>query len=768
MNKNFVRALFASTCFVTVSGAWAEANAAAVAAPGIPVVADGIGGVVTGAKGPEAGVWVIAETSDLPTRFIKMVVTDDQGRYMLPELPKGKYQVWVRGYGLVDSKRVDGTPGTNMNLTAVQAPNAKAAADYYPANYWEALMTVPAASEFPGTGPKGNGISPAMQTQQQWINAMKGGCHQCHQLGDAPTRVLLDNTPEGWAERLTKARGLGDQALGDHGQDFADTMSNRMTQFGRARGLGMFADWTQKIAKGALPPEAPPRPAGLERNIVVTSWDWSNGRYNHDNVSTDRHDPTVNANGPIYGIIGMYGYVEILNPTTHSQEEFGYKVNLNKNVEILPKDQVPDAFPHNPMLDRHGNLWITDLGRYGGPKPGSAPPPPVAAYCTDVTNKYAKYWPQPGQARNTAVHYDPKTKAIEGVPMCNGMHHLMFASDRKNLYFSGGGSVNGSSVMSWIDIDAWNKTKDAKASVGWCPMVLDTNSTNPSKVAALTDVAITPDRTQWNEPARSAGGNDPEAGGGGAPRAAVPATPFDAKKDTHVNGGLYGIDADISDGSMWAVKTNPFPSGIVRFHPGSNPPETCRTEFFEPTKLADGKNYEAFNGRGMSVDSKGVAWVAFANGRLGKLDRAKCKVLSGPTVANGQQCPEGWSYYDTPGPKYAGVVGGSADFHYLMWVDLHDTLGFGKDVPIVAGSNSDSLLAFDAKAEKWNVLRVPYPRSFHTRGMDGRVDNTSTGWKGKGVLATYASQPVWHQEGGEDASGPQLVKFQVRPNPLAY
>ena len=62
-----------------------------------------IGGVVTGPNGPEAGVWVIAETTDLPTKFAKIVVTDDQGRYVIPELPKAKYKVWVRGYGLVDS-----------------------------------------------------------------------------------------------------------------------------------------------------------------------------------------------------------------------------------------------------------------------------------------------------------------------------------------------------------------------------------------------------------------------------------------------------------------------------------------------------------------------------------------------------------------------------------------------------------------------------------------------------------------------------------------
>ena len=101
---------------------------------------DDIGGVVTSAKGPEAGVWVIAETTELPTRFARIVVTDDQGRYVLPDLPKGNYSVWVRGYGLVDSVKVKAAPGKILNLKAVAAPNEAAAAEYYPAIYWYSML----------------------------------------------------------------------------------------------------------------------------------------------------------------------------------------------------------------------------------------------------------------------------------------------------------------------------------------------------------------------------------------------------------------------------------------------------------------------------------------------------------------------------------------------------------------------------------------------------------------------------------------------------
>src|SRR5438445_7971422 len=117
---------------------------------------DDIGGVVTSTNGPEAGVWVIAETTDLPTRYAKMVVTEDQGRYVLPDLPKANYSVWVRGYGLVDSPKVQAAPGKMLNLTAVKAPSEAAAAQYYPAIYWFAMMKVPDKSQFPGTGPSGN------------------------------------------------------------------------------------------------------------------------------------------------------------------------------------------------------------------------------------------------------------------------------------------------------------------------------------------------------------------------------------------------------------------------------------------------------------------------------------------------------------------------------------------------------------------------------------------------------------------------------------
>src|SRR5258708_2672198 len=168
-----------------------QLNAQQAGAAAIHVGANDIGGVVTGPSGPEAGVWVIAETTDLGTKMAKMVVTDDQGRYVMPDLPKAKYSLWVRGYGLVDSAKVQSEPGKTLNLTAVKAPDEKAAAQYYPAIYWFAMMKIPDKSQFPGTGPNGNGISPQMKDQGEYLDMVRtDGCVTCHQLGNKATREI--------------------------------------------------------------------------------------------------------------------------------------------------------------------------------------------------------------------------------------------------------------------------------------------------------------------------------------------------------------------------------------------------------------------------------------------------------------------------------------------------------------------------------------------------------------------------------------------------
>ena len=162
--------LIAAVLSVTRPGHGARKPAAA-----IPMDSTDIAGVVTSSKGPEAGVWVIAETKDFGTGFRKMVVTDDQGRYLVPDLPKANYSIWVRGYGLVDSAKVQAAPGKQLDLKAVIAPSAKEAAQYYPAAYWYALLHIPPKSDFPGTGESGNGISERIKSQADSRIPIPGG-----------------------------------------------------------------------------------------------------------------------------------------------------------------------------------------------------------------------------------------------------------------------------------------------------------------------------------------------------------------------------------------------------------------------------------------------------------------------------------------------------------------------------------------------------------------------------------------------------------------
>ena len=182
------------------------------AAQAVAIDNDDIGGVVTGPKGPEAGVWVIAETNDLPTNLLKMVVTDDQGRYVIPDLPTANYQVWVRGYGLVDSPKLRAKPGQTVNHTAVMAPNDAAAAHYYPAIYWYAMLTIPPASDFGGTTD-----IPKNVTRTTWIARMKNvDCVGCHQLGQESTRTIpaqlgtFETHADAWVRRVQSGQ-FGEQ-----------------------------------------------------------------------------------------------------------------------------------------------------------------------------------------------------------------------------------------------------------------------------------------------------------------------------------------------------------------------------------------------------------------------------------------------------------------------------------------------------------------------------------------------------------------------------
>ena len=697
-----------------------------------------IQGIVNGPTGPEAGVWVIAETSEFDTSFRKIVVTNDTGHFLVPDLPAASYQVWVRGYGLLDSPQTPARPGDEIELTVAAAPTPKEAASIYPANYWYSLLEVPPASDFPGTGPRGNGIGTAMRTQADWIDRLKDGCQLCHQLGNQATREMpmldlgdFDSTSDAWEYRI-QAGGAG------------PAMAAEINRMGRPRALQLYADWSDRIAAGELPP-IPPRPQGKERNLVLSMWGWGHPRgMVHDEVSTDKRNPTLNANGPIYGVGGA-GLV-ITDTRTHRSVRMDLPTRIERPRRSNSYQGASTAIPslywgnepaglqsrsaHNPMMDDKGRLWITQSVR----------PNDVPTWCLEGSDHpSAKYYPIQHRAESRQVsYYDPETESFVLVDTCYFTHHLQFADDENDTLWLSGSTE----AIGWLNTKLYDETGDERASQGWCPTVIDTNG----------DGTIT---KPWNEP---------DAGGD---------VKINPNLDTRV-GSLdkfkraYGVIPH-PDGSVWISRRFEAPGRLIRLDLGDNPPETCISEVYEPpfqNSSIDSMNW-GYGPRGIDVDRDGLIWTALGgSGHMASFDRDKCEVRNGPT-ATGQHCAEGWTLYPTPGPKLKGVEGSAnADYHYYNWVDQFNTLGLGNDVPIATGTTSDALLALEPETGEWTIMRVPYPLGFYSRGLDGRIDDPNAGWKGRGVWSSFNTGSPFHLEGGKGATS-EIVRFQMRPHPLA-
>jgi hypothetical protein len=498
-------------------------------------------------------------------------------------------------------------------------------------------------------------------------------------------------------------------------------------QMGVRRALEMFADWTDRIEAGAVPP-APPRPQGIERNVVITIWDWADPEaYLHDVVSTDRRDPSVNAWGPVYGALELSkDYTPVLDPRTHTASQIPLSVRdpsigPSQGPEMAqPSIYFGDEAPwdsktnvHNPMIDQDGRVWLTarvqgrenpDFCRAGSDHPS------------------AQRFPLDAAGRHLGV-YDPSTGQYTTIATCFSTHHLMFAMDEDNtLWTSGGGQAVG-----WLNTRMFLETGDEAASQGWTPLILDTNGNG------VRDEYVGP--------------NDP----------------IDPTRDKRIAAGFYAV-APAPDGSVWASSLG-YPGAVVRLMPGERPEETALAEYYELPLGPDGQPVEGFSPRGMDVDRNGVAWVALASGHLGRFDRSRCRApLNGPQ-ATGQHCPEGWTFHVEPLPQLGGVeTPGSAEASYYTWVDWWGALGLGENVPIETGNASEGLLVWNDGA--WVVLRVPYPLGFYTKWMDGRIDDPDAGWKGRGVWSTISTRTPFHMEGGQGTTS-KVIKFQMRPDPLA-
>jgi hypothetical protein len=681
----------------------------------IAIDGDDIGGVVRGSNGPEVGVWVIAETVELPTKFARIVVTDDQGRYVVPDLPIAKYKIWVRGYGLVDSPKVDGIPGQLLNLSAVPAPSEGEAAQYYPAIHWYSMMKIPDASQFGGKGE-----IPEKVTQNDWLLTMKNrNCIGCHQLGQLSTRTIpsafgdFKSGEEAWIRRVQSGQS-------------AESMVNPLGNLGGVP-FKYFGEWTDRVAKGEFPRAKPKRPEGVERNIVVTTWEWGDPKkYLHDLIASDRRYPNVNAYGPLYGSPEYStDLIPILDPKTHNVSTFKLPVRDPDTPEALGPGHAAQAKPtapsaywgeekiwdtkannHNAMFDRQGRVWLAaalrDLDNPSFCKKGSDHPS-------------AKVFPLDRSARQVTI-LEPKTKKYIFVDSCFGTHHLQFGYDANDtLWLSGTGQVAG-----WINTRLFDETGDAAKAQGWSPFVLDINGNGKR------DEFVEPDQ------------------------------PGDASKDTRFapRSGPYAVMPSPADGSVWyTVGVFAGTSAVLRFDPATGLSEVFNVPL------------PAYGIRGGDIDKNGVVWASLGSGHLGSFDRRKCKgPLKGPS-ATGAHCPEGWSFFQYPGPGFEGIGENSAESSYYTWVDQHNTFGLGENIPMSTANLNDGLVAL--KDGRMIMLRVPYPLGFYAKGFDGRIDDPNAGWKGRGLWTTSGDRTPWLMEGGK-GSLPRAVHFQLRPDPLAH
>jgi hypothetical protein len=350
---------------------------------------------------------------------------------------------------------------------------------------------------------------------------------------------------------------------------------------------------------------------------------------------------------------------------------------------------------HNPMFDGEGRIWLTARIRA----------PQTPAFCRKGSDlPSAKLFPM-SIAQRQAVLFDPKTDKITYIDLCFTTHHMAFAEDADNtLWFSAGGAR--APVIGWLNTKMFLETGDAAKWQGWTPFILDTNGNGK----------------------RDEGYVEPNQ-------------PVDPTKDKRILAGLYGIGYDPSDGTIWG-SVLATPGGVVHVIPGSDPPATTLTEYYQVPFNEPKAPVNGFGPRGMDIDRNGVVWVPLASGHLASFDRKKCKgPLNGPN-ATGRHCPEGWTLYQFPGPQFEGLdQPGAAESSYYAWADQFDTFGLGRNVPIATGNMSDSLEALVTESSSPCVSPIRWAST--PRGSTGASTiRTAAGRAGGCGLPTRAARPT--------------------------
>ena len=538
-----------------------------------------IGGVVQGPKGPEAGVWVIAETKDLPTNFIKIVVTDDQGRFMVPELPAASYSVWVRGYGLVDSTPVQMKPGAaQVTLRAAAAATPQEAAKVYPGNYWLSLMEPPAEDDVSRHRTQGNGVAPGMLTQNHWINSLKSGLQLLPSARES-AHTQLDHVFKAKPELKTHAEAW-EWRLG------TGVRGNTMYAVAHDAGQGTISEGVLGLDRAHRERRSAAGAAAAERRraqVVVTLWDLGDDHsFMHDEIATDKTSSDRERRRTVYAVSAGHGQ---LVDRSIRETNSTYAMDIPTRA---PRAQVPSRFPapkrpvahwgnehlwanppynpadpHNPMLDSKGRVWMTSKIRRNQD----------AAWCSDATNKFADVVPADDAAAARPRSTIPRRKQFTLIETCYATHHLQFDNDaNETLYFN---ELTGP-IFGWIDTKVYDQTKDEQKAVGWCGQVLDTNG--DGRITRPWNVQVS--RRGTNRSCTRAIRAGTGAGGARRPQRGRQRA---CRSEAGYDGQLQHVFRHPEPGRRHACgeSARRIPAILVRLQRGNNPPSTCKTQIFK-------------------------------------------------------------------------------------------------------------------------------------------------------------------------------------------
>ena len=690
-----------------------------------------LGGVVTGPNGPEAGVWVIAETTDLPTKFAKMVVTDDQGRYVLPELPKANYEVWVRGYGLVDSPKVDSRARQDpQSAPPCPRPTRRRRREYYPAIYWFSMLQdagqerIPrhrraAATAFrPRSAARRSGSTASRPTAAS--AAISSATRR--RARSRRSSAQFDSSYSAWVRRIQSGQA-------------SETMARTIGRLDTQRALKLFRGLDRphrrrRVAQG--------RSRSGRRASSATSssrvWDWGSPKmYLHDEIATDRRNPTVNANGPIYGSPEWStDHVPVLDPVKQHapatsrcrcairRRRRRSTIRCSRASPYWGDETIWDSqtSPHNPMFDDKGRVWFT--ARIHGP------------HAVGVLPARARTIRRPSCSRSSAPARQLVDVRSEDAEVHAGRHLLQHPPPAVRCEEPA------------VGIERRRRQRQRRRGR------LARSSTSSTRPA-----------TSRRRRAGRRSSSTPTATASATKAMSEPNQPVDPTKDKRVVAGFYGIAPSPGRRQRSGARCSASPARSCASIRATIPGDRARRK---STRC----RCPAIRRAAWTSTRNGVVWVPLASGHMAQL---RSPQVQGPAQRPDRDRQALPGRLDALSAARAAIRRRSArrrpaapESSYYTWVDQHDTFGLGKDVPIATGNNSDSLhVLVDGK---FIQLRVPYPMGFFAKGSTAASTIPTPAGRAAACGRPTATARRSIIEGGKGTK-PKVVKFQLRPDPLA-